>query len=849
MASMSFASPEPHWIQSGGPQNTYEGRRSSAADASLSSPFNFTPQEMQPRHSFPHKKIPPPLPAFSFPQAPESGPASAPITTGPQHSGGYQDRDGEQNGGENFTVLPPSTAALPNPGPGLSARGPGRRGHAHRRSAAISSVDLTAISKAFPPKPVNGSAPSTPVDTKKHPFGHEDTTNISPHSHTNVNVTYTPPLTPRKSDDRLKSSPGLKSESAETSPEGRRLYIAPSEDSTPAVRPKHPRSDSTAAASGTITPPGDLTNRPKTAGAKHDLSNTFSGSKDDMTERPRTASASITLSTEALESLPKLPQAKPTSRHPLCNSVLSEEIPSTPQRALSSRKQNKKQKKMRSWAGILTRKAKKRGTKRPPSRKAPTPPPMLTRTNSAMSSLYGVDFDEDNTIVIRTPTDPNAPRRSLPAALTEDTLSLDTSWKPQSFYDQARDLDMFSPVIDLDAALGPFNTPEMGPERPVSGFSAATKRMYSGGRRGEFVGPEMRYHRRAESAPVMQPFDRTGLGLSRYSTAAMLNPDVFDEKEEDEFLAENNNPQQADTPTQSKSPQESVADTADPSVKHDSASTIKYEASKNTSGLGIQIVDIADELLSSNATTPQTVDSCPSTTVAGTPCTPDWDVSGLPRSSQMDVSPKKTVEIEQSSNPSSPPVAHHEKHLSTSLDSSNTISSTPQKFQPGKTITDAACPSPDPSTTSFDPPRLGTPSSITDRQTFNSVYSGEPGSECFHNSVEDVPSLTSSASTMTGTLPRLSAGFYAKGTGDRSSSFSALHRPRPSSSHTTKRSSLVSLSKLVGVASAERSKLSYEQKAPSDDADKKKKKRGNRISRLMHFWKSKEKGKQDETKP
>nr|KMM66777.1 hypothetical protein CPAG_03114 [Coccidioides posadasii RMSCC 3488] len=794
MASMSFASPQPHWIQSGGPQNTCEGRRSSAADASLSSPFNFTPQEMQPRHSFPHKKIPPPLPAFSFPQAPESGPASAPITTGPQHSGGYQDRDGEQNGGENFTVLPPSTAALPNPGPGLSARGPGRRGHAHRRSAAISSVDLTAISKAFPPKPVNGSAPSTPVDTKKHPFGHEDTTNISPHSHTNKL--------------RLKGV-------VFTSLRQKTAHL-------PFVR-KHPRSDSTAAASGTITPPGDLTNRPKTAGAKYDLSNTFGGSKDDMTERPRTASASITLSTEALESLPKLPQAKPTSRHPLCNSVLSEEIPSTPQRAPSSRKQNKKQKKMRSWAGILTRKAKKRGTKRPPSRKAPTPPPMLTRTNSAMSSLYGVDFDEDNTIVIRTPTDPNAPRRSLPAALTEDTLSLDTSWKPQSFYDQARDLDMFSPVIDLDAALGPFNTPEMGPERPVSGFSAATKRMYSGGRRGEFV------------VAIAQ--------------RQCFNPDVFDEKEEDEFLAENNNPQQADTPTQSKSPQESVADTADPSVKHDSTSTIKYEASKNTSGLGIQIVDIADELLSSNATTPQTVDSCPSTTVAGTPCTPDWDVSGLPRSSQMDVSPKKTVEIEQSSNPSSPPVAHHEKHLSTSLDSSNTISSTPQKFQPGKTITDPACPSPDPSTTSFDPPRLGTPSSITDRQTFNSVYSGEPESECFHNSVEDVPSLTSSASTMTGTLPRLSAGFYAKGTGDRSSSFSALHRPRPSSSHTTKRSSLVSLSKLVGVASAERSKLSYEQKAPSDDADKKKKKRGNRISRLMHFWKSKEKEKQDETKP
>ncbi|EEP79705.1 predicted protein [Uncinocarpus reesii 1704] len=862
MASMSFA-PHSHWHQPSGPRGPSSERRNSATDISSSLPFNFVPQESSPHNPPTHKRAPPPLPAFSFPQLPEPGPASAPLTTSSQYAG-YNKRDSEQNGGETLNSVPSTLSTmpaqtLPNPGPGLSARGPGRRGHAHRRSAAISSVDLTAITKAFPPKPVNGSAPTTPVDSKKYHNGNEDAASLSPCSFSNRNAAYTPPLTPRKSDEQLRLSPKLRPEPLESAAEQRRpLSFVSSEDSMSTVRPRHSRSDSTVDSVGPKTLAGDTVTRPKTAGANFDLGRAqFGDSKDSLTERPRTASASMALSTDSVDVASKLPSGKKplTARHPLYNSVLSEEIPSIPQRTVSNRKQSKKQKKMRSWAGILTRKGKKRGNKRPPSRRAPTPPPVLTRTNSAMSSLYGVDFDSDNTIVIRTPTDPNAPRRSLPAALKDDTLELDTSWKPQSFYDQGRELDMFSPVIDLDAALGPFNTPEMGSDRPVSGFSAATRRMYSGGRRGEFVGPEMRYHRRAESAPEMPPFDRSGLGLGRHSTAAMLNPDVFDEKEEDEFLAETNKPRQVEeTPSHPMLSHMPSTKTEKTFVKHCSTSTIKFETSRNNAGLGIQIVDIADEFLSSNATTPQTIDSCPSTTVAGTPCTPHWDISGIPRNSKLDVSPRDTVEHldtdpwsgqpDNSTNPTSPPSPlYHERCPSGPFGISQDISKAPLPLQPGVPITDSATPSPAPSMTSFDPPRLATPSSVTDRQATNSVYSGEPGSECFHNSVEDVPSLTSSASTMTGTIPRLSSGLHSKAAGDRCSSFSALNRPRPSSSHTTKRSSLVSLSRLVGVASAEKSKLSYEHKAPTDEVEKKKKK-GNRISRLMHFWKSKEKEKQ-----
>lgn len=50
------------------------------------------------------------------------------------------------------------------------------------------------------------------------------------------------------------------------------------------------------------------------------------------------------------------------------------------------------------------------------------------------------------------------------------------------------------------------------------------------------------------------------------------------------------------------------------------------------------------------------------------------------------------------------------------------------------------------------------------------------------------------------------------------------------------------MSKLVGGPNGERSKLSIEEKPPSD-APEKTKKKGRRLSRLMHFWRTNEKEK------
>ncbi|KAK2868117.1 hypothetical protein FQN49_003136, partial [Arthroderma sp. PD_2] len=112
------------------------------------------------------------LPSFSFPQAPSdsaaatvtaTAAATTPVSptfveTAPQHNTiGHRRLPSELLGDVTQTVINnnmTAPSALPHPGPGLAAgQGRGARRHAHRRSQAISSVDLTAVAKAFPPVP------------------------------------------------------------------------------------------------------------------------------------------------------------------------------------------------------------------------------------------------------------------------------------------------------------------------------------------------------------------------------------------------------------------------------------------------------------------------------------------------------------------------------------------------------------------------------------------------------------------------------------------------------------------------------------------------------------------------
>jgi hypothetical protein len=102
-------------------------------------------------------------------------------------------------------------------------------------------------------------------------------------------------------------------------------------------------------------------------------------------------------------------------------------------------------------------------------------------------------------------------------------------------------------------------------------------------------------------------------------------------------------------------------------------------------------------------------------------------------------------------------------------------------------------------------------------------------------SVDDIPSLTSSNSTMTRESLFAQHARFPPASKDQ---------PRPASFTSTafgrRRSSLASLSRLISSSHGERSKLSME--VPMDNEPEKtvKSSKTKRLSRLMQFWKAKD---------
>jgi hypothetical protein len=541
-----------------------------------------------------------------------------------------------------------------------------------------------------------------------------------------------------------------------------------------------------------------------------------------------------------------------------------------------AKSKKKKQKRVRSWAGSILTRTKSKGKRhakhdkhdkneekqeaedKPAVPRAVAPrPPALTRTNSEAGSALDVDFDNDDVVVIRTPTNPTMPPSALEPIQNDrpsvPTLStLETSWKPRSFYEQEtgpHDNILSSPIIDLDAALGPFNTPDMRPGGQGANnnnFSVATQRMYSGGRRGEFVGPEMRYHRRAESAPVMPPFDRSALGAFRLGpNNTVETPDVFDEEEEDAFLAASQSPKNERAPAVTSPvkkaptpPPEDDQKSVHSNDTSDTESTTRAPAASNppvnpeNAGLGIQ----PNDQFANNEDSEQT------------PAVEEPQIASTPFTSK----PRSPVEILRAEEPTSRGMGPPSPDVSPRFLAVDKRPSTspvelmpsipPFSLQPGVSPSESSFPSPD-------APRSIAASSMTDRH-FSHSYHHLP-SDYPYASVEDVPSLTSSASTMTNTLNRFSAASFfprARLSTDRAASFSGAGTRRTSQANASKRTSLASLSKLVGGPHSERSKLNQEEKPPGDASEKSKKK-GRRLSRLMHFWKVKDKEKPSELAP
>lgn len=169
------------------------------------------------------------------------------------------------------------------------------------------------------------------------------------------------------------------------------------------------------------------------------------------------------------------------------------------------KKKKKSKKQIKNWAGTILGKGKLRhGSKRQFKalpRRSPTPPPhQMPRDNEWIPAAWN-----ENYVLMA----------------VDDSLGPDSSTESVVIAADAAD----SPIIDLDAALGPFNTP-VGPN---AGFAAARRR-----RMHSAVGLKANgyFHRRSESMPEMQLFS---LEEDEYDGHM---DDVFEEEESEDSESE-----------------------------------------------------------------------------------------------------------------------------------------------------------------------------------------------------------------------------------------------------------------------------------------------------------------------
>lgn len=759
----------------------------------------------------------------------------------------------------------------------LSHRPPGarlgppttRRGHAHRRSGAISSHDLSMILKPTS-EMKGGSAPTTPSDSmfqRPHPpeldrsisqpevtIPTQDSSEFVARDEQSANAGQPRPLQLRFSDVLEFIPRPLSTISSETS------------SSMSTVRATHSVSNSITSMLGggtSSSPPSTITTRSgrrstleqdfvragsnisgnSTLRASQDWQWDFSGTESPV-KRPSSAPAGIPPSkgeygspssivvetprkaiNDPFVMSPPSPERfckvkpSPTSRATNLQAAHRRRPLSPTMRPRSSPepKVTKRQRKGRSWAGLLSRKGKPHDTRTEYiSRRSPTPPPRQ-HTPEVEFSLDDIDFDEDTTCIIET----GSSETPKPLKIQTDYAA----WKPRETSPLSETESTVS-MLDIDAALQCFDSPSTGPsfeDVTSGGVPGSKRRMHSSGITGGFAGPGMHYHRRAESAPEMEAIDRSKFGFPRLGS----NPTMAIEEEEEEDDEE-----------------ETTSESMNASIKVNQEELHGDQAP----GLGVNIVEAeinTDRPMQRGmrrSYSRRVIENDNSATRSSTKLDAPQEFRLL-EIVGADEEPRFSVITKSSDESTITPTLSHDpleaRPVSAPLDFAMptpalTYNATPE--------TPSAVSSPDFSRSSFDMPRMHTASSsITDRATLNSSRAGDHALT-LHSSIDDVPSLTSSASTMASAHPpRISSSANTCSSTDRSGSFSApiTARTRPVSAG--KRNSLASLTRLVGGGSYNRSKLNIEECVQPDTPEKREKKKGNRISRLMRFWKSKEK--------
>ncbi|KAF2670136.1 hypothetical protein BT63DRAFT_230682 [Microthyrium microscopicum] len=823
------------------------------------------------------------LPSFSFnpagttrdstpPHSPSSLNAPSTPSRSARHRRGGSEFIGGQSGNVNLVSTSPAKAEFGSVQPPLHLGPPAGRRHAHRRSGAISCHDLNSI---LQPKDSNaqmraGSAPTSPMDLDAKSFfpglrrgsqqSLRDTTIAESPKEADVDddSSRRPPSRARVGfADRVEYIRPLSTISSET------------ESSMSTIRGHSVTNSFSSVASVGATSPSparmarpslnttfeDEPPRPQTSQALFGSpleSRPFLSVGSQSAERPKSeAGLSSSTSNSPIDAQPKRKSfgwweskqkrsISPHSFKPSPNSSqqhLSVNVPSSPHssdKAIESDQETvkdvlcttKKPRKVRSWAhSLLPRKHKTKKTR------STTPPPQSqpsdsdtedTESNASQSEAeqptldanFEVNFDEDNTVTI---IDEAAQQ---PASLRVNTVAS----RPIRGFPEP---DVLSPVIDLDAALGPFNTPFGQPAWNGPRQTRARRSMHSSNASLSIAAFSAgQPHRRTESAPELLPFDARN---SKFGQPAM--PDVFEEEDE-ELEAQDD---MASSPIEDSETvehqEDSIASTGVHVVDIDEAvvaagpwpvvSGFGSARRKKSEGLSIDTGSRPSSMvfdgqlqISSNRQSLVVVDDIE--------VVEDYEEVRGSKSSDDTITPPHTGD--KISVPTAP------LRFAMPLP--------PEHIMTPDSISDASLRSPffSPSTSSLDTSRLDTgASSATDAPSF---CFGEPGPEV-RVSVDDVPSLTSSRSTMTSPAnqqmpPPSSAG--------RTPSVYSVRSTGTADYATHKRGSIASLSRLVASGFGERSKLSIESRPQSQQlmTEPKKEKSRHRISKRWQFWKSKE---------
>jgi hypothetical protein len=468
----------------------------------------------------------------------------------------------------------------------------------------------------------------------------------------------------------------------------------------------------------------------------------------------------------------------------------------------------KRPRKVKSWAhSFISRKPKaKKEDGRPSSSEGSHSEESMHPQNAALddeafdfeASNFEANFDEDNTVTIVNESTTRPPSLQVWSAATTPS-----------------ETDALSPVIDLDAALGPFNTPTLPSNaRSQSRLPPRARRsMHTPAfSAGAFAAGNLN-HRRTESAPELLPFE-----LRQPVVAAPAMPDVFEEEDEeceDESSRAPSTVPEVQEPVDEAAP-EQVADLRPLSSTPEPRQSGSLRR-KKMEGLAISTSGPAVNAYRQDM---------PPQKVSPVEVVEDYEEPRDRKVSDDTITP--------------PGTADKDDEPTTIMRYSIPIP--PHQLMTPDTLSGSSLSSPDftASRPSFDAARLGTSTSSVSVNERRSFLFGEVGGD-LRISVDDVPSLTSSRSTMTNPLHHAGVTPYST---ERSASVYSSHSTNTAPDLRRKRGSIASLSRLV-TASLEKSKLSIESRPMSQHAmpvtAKDHRRKSHRLSKLMQFWKSKEK--------